>query len=229
MKNRIHSATVKKVALVLGLAAIEFAAFRVSFEHQAELAAAAGMGSEPWLYPLIIDAAIVVALVIIIWWDDLPKNVAVYIWWAIGVWTGISGLGNAFSTLTAEPGSILIPVPLAVAVNTMPTVTQFFILHIAALALKHRNDPAGANIKKSRARGLLARKDAPASTAAAPAPASPVTEFTDEQLLAMADDRMTVREIAARIGRSPSYTGNRVKKAREDRERAGEARLHAVG
>jgi len=248
-KFLVAAATWKQILLSLGLALIGAAAFATSYEHQTQLAIAAGSSATTApLFPVLIEAAIVVAMLVLIWWPDLAEKVMRQTWRAIGFWTLLSALGNAGSTFTKAPDTIGIPIWMAVAVNVVPTITQYFVLHIAHAALardqlaakQNRAASLAGNLYQTAARKIglptttpdtattkqpttttspRSRKDSPAREK--PEGAAPVAEF-----MRLADEeKLSIREIANLTGWGKST----VAKAISDERQKARPELRVVG
>jgi hypothetical protein len=205
----------KPTALSALVTIVGGSAFALSFDAQVTLAEGSGINPAlAGLYPLVVDVAILTGVLIRIWNLNLSKGVTGYLWAAIAFWSITNILGNALHVIALPAGRITVPILIAIAVNTVPALTLFIVIHIATIPTAHSTQPATA-----LAEGPSRSPEPIVSTAlpierAAKRPDLP--ELTDAELLAMADgERMSMQQIADRVGRSKSYIGTRVKKARE--------------
>ncbi|MEP6477836.1 MAG: DUF2637 domain-containing protein [Rhodoglobus sp.] len=199
----------KKTTLSILLAGIAFAAFRLSFDAQTTLAGASGIDHQlAWLYPAVVDAAILAGVLIRIWRPDLNRALAGYLWAAIALWTATSIAGNSFHLLALPPGRIEVPYALAVAVNTVPPVTLFLVIHLTSTTAFA---PKATTITKRPGRS-------PQATSSIEKPSQRRTDIppTDaRELVAMSDAGMSMSEIAKQVDRSKSYVGKTIKAERD--------------
>lgn len=214
----------KTLILALLLIGIGGAAFRLSFDAQVTLATASGVNAGlAGLYPLVVDAAILMAVLIGIWSPDLRKALSRYLWGAIAFWTATSVLGNAIHVIALPTDRVTVAQWLAIAVNTIPALTLFLVIHIATTiafrpAIK-TGDPvdlvAGGymTVNEYRAAHGMPGLDRPRSVRA-PQSRPDVPPVSDEEILTMVDSGMSLSAIGASIGRSKSYAGNRVRDAK---------------
>lgn len=202
----------KNTALGLLLAGIGLAAFRLSYDAQVTLAVASGVTiALAGLYPIIVDAAIFTGVLIRLWHPELKRGLAGYLWAAIAFWTITSVLGNAFHVLALPPDRIQLPAWIAIAVNTLPALTLFLVIHLATTTAFRAKAPAPPTQPAAR----RAQRRTP--TVDAPIAARP--DVSDEDLLALAETK-SYADIALTIGRSKSYVGERVKRLRDEAGRA---------
>lgn len=221
-RHKPDTATIRRVVVALGLVAIAYFAFSLSFDAQTYLAIACGIDpAGAWRYPLVVDAAIVIVTLIVMWSDDnLARKVANYLYVAIAVWTATSVAGNALHILTLPAGRVTADEPIAIAVNTIPAVTLFLTIHIATITVFKRARPFTKPGKKTTAlaaadgvmprpvgRRQLARTDVPL--------------ISDADLMAMLDvEGASYSTVAAELGRSKSWVGEQVGRIRREREAA---------
>lgn len=205
----------RQVALTLVLVAVGAAAFRLSFDAQVTLAAAAGIPAElALLYPLVVDAAIAGAMLIGIWVPTLTDGQRRYVWISVGFLTALSVVGNAVSVLVISPERVTMPLGAAVALHAVPAITLFLVVHLSATTVLNPTRSAPAPTPSARRRS--ASRSSSSST-----PARDIPPVTGEQLLAMADDEdMSVRDIAARVGRSKTWVATHLATARNGRQTA---------
>jgi hypothetical protein len=212
----------KPTTLGLLLAGIGLAAFRLSYDAQVTLAVASGVAlGLAGLYPIIVDAAIFTGVLIRLWHPELGRGLAGYLWAAIAFWTITSVLGNAFHVLALPPDRIQLPAWIAIAVNTLPALTLFLVIHLATTTA-FRAKPAPAPTSP-RARRTTSQATLSTSAAAIAQPRTPRTDIPPvnaQELLAMEDAGMSLKQIADEVGRSKSYIGRVVKQARDEREQA---------
>lgn len=193
---------IRKAVVSIGVAVVGAAAFRLSFDAQETLAVASGADpSLGWIYPLTVDAAIAIVTLIALWADSLASRVRRYLWVSLAIWTAASICGNALHIIALPAGRVTVPFPIAVAVNTMPAITLFLIIHIATTAV-FRGTGTGA---------VPVPKPVSAPKLQAPDRAGP----EDRELLELAASGLSYQAIAIRTGRSKSWVGNRIKRLRE--------------
>jgi predicted DNA-binding protein (UPF0251 family) len=201
----------QRITLTLLVTIVGGSAFTLSFD--AQLALATGSGIRPTiagLYPLVVDVAILTGVLIRIWNPDHTTAVTRYLWAAIAFWSITNILGNAFHVTALPQGRITVPTPLAIAVNTVPALTLFIVIHVATLPSNHRTITPTAQTETTR------RSPKPLTAVETKLKRTDLPELTDAELLAMADgESMSLQQIADRVGRSKSYIGNRVKNARD--------------
>lgn len=211
----MNSRRFKTITLAVLLIGVGLAAFRLSFDAQVTLAIAAGVTPDlAALYPLIVDAAIVAGILMRLWNPGLTKQLGGYLWAAIAFWTITSVLGNAFHVLVLPADRVQLPALAAIAVNTLPALTLFLVIHLAtttAFRMPAATAPAPARKKPA------ARTSSPISVVA-PAPQLKYFDEDPRALLALADEGLSMSQIAIRVGRSKSYVGARIKKLREERD-----------
>jgi hypothetical protein len=213
----------KRIILSILVTIVGGSAFTLSFDAQLALAAGSGINRAiAGLYPLVVDVAILTGVLIRIWNADLSRTVTRYLWGAIAFWSITNVLGNAFHITALPAGRITVPIPLAIAVNTVPALTLFIVIHIATIPSTHKTQTTPALAEEPQ------RSPEPiVSTAISierAAKRQDLPELTDAELLVMAnDEKLSMAQIAERVGRSKSYIGTRVKKAREDAARQNEA------
>jgi hypothetical protein len=214
---------VKNITLSILLIGIAIAAFRLSFDAQVKLAVGSGIDSTlAFLYPLIIDAAILAGVLLRVWYPNATKEVAGYLWGAVALWTVTSVLGNAFHVLVLPDGSVTLPPAVAVGVNTMPALTLFLVVHLATKVAFPPPAPSRAAAGKTR---QLKHAPAPAPVRQVPSTTRIPTATrsavpSDEYLLGLAEEqKLTVREIAKRpeVAKSPSWVSEHINRAREAR------------
>lgn len=207
--------TVKKITLSAIVLLVAYGAFRLSFDAQLILAIACGVDEAiASHYPLVVDAGIVAGVLVRLWAPNLSTSYGRYVWGAVAFWTLTSILGNAIHILALPAGVITVPFGVAIALNTVPAVTLFLVIHITTEAFKAKPEQAPVAKRSTR------ESTAPSAAPKAVTPRTDVPTVTDEELLAMADDKMTMQQIAAAVGRSKSWVGAKVKDAREAREKA---------
>lgn len=213
------------------LAGVIYAAFRMSFDNQVILAE--GVGFTPVIalhYPLIVDAALLVAVLIRMWMPDLNTRHRTLVDFTIALWTTISILGNSWSVATVPPDSLTLPVQVAVIVHSIPSITLFLGIHVAANTIYNPRASSHAAAAAAASAQTVTRRQ-PRSPEAAGAPprvqrASDIPEVSDAELLAMADgEGLSMQAIADRIQRSKSYVGERVKRLRDARDAADLVRV----
>lgn len=214
----------RKITLTLLVALIGGAAFRLSFDAQVTLAIASGI--DPglgWLYPGVVDAAILTGMLLRIWFPDAGAGLIRYLWAAIAFWTFTSIAGNAIHIIALPDGRITVPLELAIAVNTVPALTLFLIIHIvtsiAAAPPKAVGRKRTAPLDAAVRAGAMSVNEARAANGIPRPPKRVRTDIppvSDEQLLELART-MTVREIAAETGRGKTWVSERLREIR-DRE-----------
>jgi hypothetical protein len=208
----------KRVILSILVTTVGGSAFTLSFDAQLALAAGSGINHAiAGLYPLVVDVAILTGVLIRIWNPNLSRKVTRYLWGAIAFWSITNVLGNAFHVTALPEGRVTVPRPLAIAVNTVPALTLFIVIHIATIPSTHSHPTPTALAEEPQ------RSPEPIVSTAIPieraAKRPDLPELTDAELLVMADgESMSMQQIADRVGRSKSYIGARVKKAREAAE-----------
>lgn len=220
----------KPITLGLLLTGIGLAAFRLSYDAQVTLALASGVTlALAGLYPIIVDAAIFTGVLIRLWHPELGRGLAGYLWAAIAFWTITSVLGNAFHVLALPPDRIQLPAWIAIAVNTLPALTLFLVIHLATTtAFRAKKPPAPTPTTRAR---RSVRRDPDTDTVLAyggevvrtvprTIPRNDVPAVTDVELLELADSGKSYAEIAQIIGRSKSHVGERVKRLRDETEQA---------
>lgn len=231
----------KKITLSAVLVTVELWAFTLSFNHHVQTAIGAGYSPDlAPLYPLVIDGAIVAATLVLVWWPQLSSAQRAYIWFAVAIWTGISGINNAISTLTDTTTAFAFPVELAIAIHTVPTVTQFLLLHIVYLALRSDQNTARRASLLNRITTTLRELRQPATTHDQEASRSPrpkaskarpelsgaagvsVSSELLEEMMQRWDggEGESFAKIAMALGVSKSYVGKTIKNERERRESA---------
>lgn len=206
----------KNTTLGLLLAGIALAAFRLSYDAQVTLAVASGVDPAlAGLYPIIVDAAIFTGVLIGLWHPELARSLVIYLWAAIAFWTITSVLGNAFHVLALPPDRIQLPPWIAIAVNTLPALTLFLIIHLATSTAFRAKTPAPptqpATVRRTQ------RRTTPTVDETTTRPDVPT--ISDEDLLALAETN-SYADIALTIGRSKSYVGERVKRLRDEAAQA---------
>jgi hypothetical protein len=199
--------THQRIILTLLVTIVGGSAFTLSFD--AQLALAAGSGIRPaiaGLYPLVVDVAILTGVLIRIWNPDHSTAVTRYLWAAIAFWSITNILGNAFHVTALPQDRITIPIALAIAVNTVPALTLFIVIHIATIPSNHRTQPTAALAEEpSRSpEPIVAIERTPSKPTDLPV-------ITIEQLVAMnEDEELSTAKIAERIGRSKSWVANQL-------------------
>lgn len=212
----------KNTTLGLLLAGIGLAAFRLSYDAQVTLATASGVAiALAGLYPIIVDAAIFTGVLIRLWHPELGRGLAGYLWAAIAFWTITSVLGNAFHVLALPPDRIQLPAWIAIAVNTLPALTLFLVIHLATTTAFRAKTPT-PNTPAPRAR-RSPRRDPDSTTVVAyggqvvrTVPRNDVPAVSDVELLELADAGKSYAEIAQIVGRSKSHVGERIKRLRDE-------------
>lgn len=205
----------KPLALSTLVTIVGGSAFALSFDAQVTLATGSGINPAlAGLYPLVVDVAILTGVLIRMWNADLSKGVTGYLWAAIAFWSVTNILGNALHVTALPAGRITVPILIAIAVNTVPALTLFIVIHIATIPTAHSHQTPTALA------GEPQRSPEPIVSTAISiervAKRQDLPELTDAELLVMAnDDKLSMSQIAGRIGRSKSYVGARVKRARE--------------
>jgi len=202
----------KRIVLSLLVTVVGGSAFALSFDAQVTLADGSGINPAiAGLYPLVVDVAILTGVLIRIWNADLSRAVNRYLWGAIAFWSITNILGNAFHVTALPARRITVPIPLAIAVNTVPALTLFIVIHIATIPSNHSNQTNTALAEEPQ------RSPSPVVAVEAEPKRSDLPVPTDAELLALADgpERLSMQAIADRLGRSKSYVGSRVKKARD--------------
>lgn len=208
----------KNTVLSILLLAIGGAAFRLSFDAQVTLAIASGIDAElAWLYPGVVDAAILTGVLIGIWNPHLTKGLARYVWTAIALWTITSILGNAFHVVALEPGRISVDPRLAIAVNTVPAVTLFLTIHLATTTAFRRTptEPTPPPSRRRRTAPVTGSEVVVSSPRAARRTDIPGPEAAE---LATMAETMSYAEIATRVRRSKSWVGAQVKAYRDQKD-----------
>lgn len=201
----------RTIALAILLVGVGGAAFRLSYDAQVKLAIVAGVTRNlAGLYPLVVDAVILLTTLIAIWNRPDRKGGRIYIWIALAVWTATSVLGNAFHVVALPAGQVEIPIGAAIAVNTVPALSLFVAIHLATTMAFRRP----AIVAKPR----TTRTTAPRVTTET---SFGFNQVTDERLLAMADEQhLSVRAIALELGMGKTAVANRLAKIREQEQLA---------
>jgi len=208
----------RRIILTVLVTIVGGSAFALSFDAQVTLAVGSGINPAiAGLYPAVVDVAILTGVLIRIWNPNLSSAVNRYLWAAIGFWSITNILGNAFHVTALEPGRITVPIPLAIAVNTVPALTLFIVIHIATIPTSHR--PAQTTTALAEE---APRSQQPRTAVERTAPRTDVPEPTGAELLEM-NKTLSMAEIAIEVGRSKSWVGTRVKAAREAALEQGEA------
>jgi hypothetical protein len=210
--------TTRRIILTLLVTIVGGSAFTLSFD--AQLALAAGSGIRPTiagLYPLVVDVAILTGVLIRIWNPDHSRAVTGYLWAAIAFWSITNILGNAFHVTALPADRITIPTPLAIAVNTVPALTLFIVIHIATIPSTHRTQPATALAEEP------SRSPSPVpAIERAPSKPNDLPVITIEQLVAMNEgEGLSTGKIAERIGRSKSWVASQLSNHRKQVAEAG--------
>lgn len=196
---------IRKVVVSIGVAVVGAAAFRLSFDAQETLAVASGADpSLGWIYPLTVDAAIAIVTLIALWAEGLAPRVRRYLWVALAIWTAASICGNALHIIALPTGRVTVPFPIAVAVNTMPAVTLFLIIHIATTAVFRTS---GVGQVPAWQGSLTLPRPSRTRVVGSPPP-------DDHELLTLSRSGLSYQAISARTGRSKSWVGERLKKLR---------------
>jgi hypothetical protein len=221
MTNRARRLNIlRNIIVSVGIAGVALAAFRLSFDAQTILAIASG--ADPhlgWIYPLTVDAAIVIVTLIDLWSYDLARRLRLYLWSAIGVWIATSVAGNALHILALPDGRVTLPEPIAIAVNSVPAVTLFLTVHIATVTVFRRPKVVAVQPTRRSARAAVALE-----TGTAPQLRPDVPAPSIDELMAMADgERLSMSAIADRVHRSKSWVGQQIKDERDRRRDSSEA------
>jgi hypothetical protein len=210
-----RSSKARRVILTIVLVLVGAAAFRLSFDAQVTLAIAAGIPDDlAQLYPLVVDAAIAGAMLIGIWVPTLTDGQRRYVWISVGFLTALSVVGNAVSVLVISADRVTMPMAAAVALHAVPAITLFLVVHLSASTVL--NPIRSTSQQPARtARGSAPRKSASSS------PQRDIPPVTSSELLTMADDQgLSVREIAAQVGRSKTWVAKHLGAARTERQTA---------
>lgn len=209
--------TLRRTTLTLLITAITTGAFRLSYDAQLTLAAAAGINAGlAWIYPLLVDSLILIAMLTVLWTTNPTRWQRAYPWAALALYSTLSILGNALHVQALPPEQIKLPMTLAIAINTIPAITLLIAAHLAfTTALQPTTTPTTATQEPPRSRKPAVSVDRAARRV------QDVPPVTDAELLAMADDEgLSFAQIAVRIGRSKSHVGARVKELRDARRSA---------
>jgi hypothetical protein len=205
----------RRILVALLLATVDAAAFVLSFDAQTILATAAGADPHlAGLYPIVVDAAILTVTLIAAGAEHLRPTLTGYLWTALAFWAATSLAGNALHILALPPHRVTIPLPIALAVSSVPAVTLFLITHIAIVT--------SFRVKPKRTR----------TTTTASIPTEPKAAIRRrlrpdippaglDEIMALADEGKTIAEIAETVNRSRSRVGELVKAERD--RRAAEA------
>lgn len=199
----------RRIILTTLVTTIGAAAFRLSFDAQVTLALAAGINAGlGWLYPAVVDAAILTGVLLRIWFPNAPKGLHVYLWSAIGFWTATSVLGNAFHIVALPEGTITVPLELAIAINTVPAITLFLVIHIVATIATPKPAPQTQPTSANPRRPRPARPVTTSSTAAG--------SLTDNQLRSLMARNLSARRIAELTGLGKSTIAERMRRLRSE-------------
>lgn len=199
----------RRIILTTLVTTIGAAAFRLSFDAQVTLALAAGINvGLGWLYPAVVDAAILTGVLLRIWFPHAPKGLHVYLWSAIGFWTATSVLGNAFHIVALPEGTITVPLELAIAINTVPAITLFLVIHIVATIATPKPAPRALVAPASRSQPRPAR--------AARTTGTPAGSLTDDQLRSLMARNLSARRIAELTGLGKSTIADRLRRLRSE-------------
>ena len=220
MTNRARRlAILRNIIVSVGIAGVALAAFRLSFDAQTILAIASG--ADPglgWIYPLTVDAAIVIVTLIALWSDDLARRLRIYLWAALALWTAASVAGNALHILALPDGRVTLPEPIAIAVNTVPAVTLFLTIHIATTTVFRRRVEVTPTRGRARATSAFL---ASTSSPERPPKRTDIPPVDIDELMRLADEEhLSMSQIATQVNRSKSYVGAAVKAERDRREAA---------
>jgi hypothetical protein len=210
----------RKIALTMLRLGIAYFAFSLSFVAQTTLAHASGITTDlAWQYPLIVDAAILFGMLVDAWSNNgLTKGQRQYLYLAIGFWTTTSILGNAFH-LTALPSNIItVPIGLAVAVNTVPGVTLFLMIHLSSRVRPTQTPRHPGTRKTSPPRS---RPTGEAQAVRAPRTVADTRGFDVAELVAANDAGESLSKMALRLGVPKSTLGGILKSERDRRMMVG--------
>lgn len=158
----------QRIALNIILLLVGAAAFRMSFDHHVKIAAAAGIPLELGIfYPLVVDAAILVAMLIGIWIPTLTNGQRRYVWWTVAFFTALSVANNSLSVLVLEPEKVTMPMWAAIAVHAVPAITLFVVVHLAVnTVLNPANRPPRRTLDQQPTATTSARQSASAQDSA---------------------------------------------------------------
>jgi len=149
-----------------------------------------------------------------IWVPTLTDGQRRYVWISVGFLTALSVVGNAVSVLVISADRVTMPMAAAVALHAVPAITLFLVVHLSASTVL--NPIRSTSQQPARtARGSAPRKSASSS------PQRDIPPVTSSELLTMADDQgLSVREIAAQVGRSKTWVAKHLGAARTERQTA---------
>lgn len=204
--TRFRTVTLASLDVLLALTA-----FRLSYDAQLTLALASGIHADiAGLYPLVVDAFIIIAMLTGSWVAATASKAArVYPWVADGLFVVVSVGGNVVHLNALPVGALTVPYGIAVAVNAVPAIALFIATHLIFMTVLTRPREVSPTVKtvpvRSTASALPGEKTHHRD----------IPPVTDAELLALSDSGLSLSKIAAQIGRSKSYVGDRVKAERD--------------
>jgi hypothetical protein len=214
MKSTKFWFVTRQVIIAVLLLADELTAFRLSFDAQARLAVAAGIDPElAGLYPIGVDAVILITTLIAVWSKPGDRQARVYVWIALGFWTAMSVLGNAIHVTGLPTSDLHLPILIALAVNAIPGLSQFMAIHLATTVAFRRPPPPTPAAAKKRPSAAK-----PATTTPRLVTSTPTV--TDEQLLELSNAGYSVRRIALEVGLGKTTVSDRLKAMANEQELA---------
>lgn len=202
---------VRQTTIATLLFSVGAAAFRLSYDGQVRLASGSGIDTHlAGLYPICVDAVILLTTLIAVWSRPQQPTARRYIWIALAVWTATSVLGNAIHVIRSPAEQITEPLLVAIAVNTVPALALFVAIHLATtMAFRPLASTRPAPVMRPAVRRSITTVANLGPTATAP------TQVHDDELLRLSnDENLTIRQIAERVGLGKTTVSDRLKNLR---------------
>lgn len=209
----------QRIALNLILALVGAAAFRMSFDHHVTVAVAAGIPADLAIfYPLVVDAAILSAMLIGIWVPTLTRGQRAYVWWTTAFFTTLSIANNSLSVLVLEPEKVTTPMWAAIAVHAVPAITLFVVVHLAVntvLNPANRPRPLTTSAANAHVPSASVRPLSSAPSAARPRRGAPVPDDHMATILRLHQQGKGAREIADHVPYGKSKIADLIREHKE--------------
>jgi hypothetical protein len=152
-------------ATAIGVVCLAAAGFVLSFSSLRDLAIASGVPvGLAFLWPLIVDGFIVVAMLAAYTLKSRRPSATWYPWVAVGLFSAISVVGNAMHA-AGNPQSLTVSVPVATIVNAVPAVALLIASHLLVVMVSER-DPKSRRTKKAQRSAIERLSEESADTVA---------------------------------------------------------------
>ncbi|WP_353809134.1 helix-turn-helix domain-containing protein [Agromyces sp. SYSU T00194] len=203
-----HASKTLRLTLGWALAALAAAAVYLSWGALYDLAVHVGgmTADRAILFPVVVDLVTVVAMLIALLVPAPRWGIRLLPWATLTVFGAVTIAGNAAHVAVVDARTLALGEAIAVGVNAVPAIALLMVTHLAA-ATVYRRDDTPSRARAPRASRPPVSEDTTGTPAKRPANRATRDAMRGEVLRLRTEERLSIRDIAARVDVSPSTVG----------------------